>query len=138
MLNSSIACIAYQNNQVFIAKRKQIGDMGGKREFPGGKVEEGESFETAIRREMQEEFFTDVEVLDKITESEFIHKNQKCSLNVYLIKFLAEINVKKEDLPEHTDYQWVELKTIETLNFVDSDKNIYPSVCEFIKNKKIK
>src|SRR5574344_1601227 len=127
MLTSSVACIADQNNIIFIAKRKPIGDMGGKWEFPGGKVESGETFEEAIQREMQEEFFCDVKVIEKITESEFFHKNQKCSLNVYLISFLAEIDAKKENLPEHTDYKWVDLDEIKSLDFVDSDMNIYPS-----------
>ena len=38
-MSSSIACISYKDGKVFIAKRQQKGDMGGRWEFPGGKIE---------------------------------------------------------------------------------------------------
>jgi len=49
-MSCSIACIDYRDGKIFIAKRCQKGDMGGKWEFPGGKLEDGEDFETAIKR----------------------------------------------------------------------------------------
>ena len=39
-MSRSIACIDYRNGKVFIAKRQMKGDMGGRWEFPGGKIEE--------------------------------------------------------------------------------------------------
>ena len=48
-MSRSIACIDYRNGKVFIAKRQMKGDMGGRWEFPGGKIEENEDFETAIK-----------------------------------------------------------------------------------------
>ena len=53
-MSRSIACIDYRNGKIFIAKRQMVGDMGGRWEFPGGKIEEGEDLETAVIREMQE------------------------------------------------------------------------------------
>ena len=66
-MSSSIACIDYRNGKFFIAKRQMTGDMGGRWEFPGGKIEEGEDFEIAIKREMKEEFGVDVKVGRQIT-----------------------------------------------------------------------
>ena len=55
-MNVSIACIVYQNGKILVARRNPTGDMGDRWEFPGGKQEAGETDETAIIREMNEEF----------------------------------------------------------------------------------
>ena len=54
-MSRSVACIDYRDGKILIAKRIVRGDMGGRWEFPGGKIEEGEDYSTAIKREMQEE-----------------------------------------------------------------------------------
>ena len=55
-MKHSIACIVFVNNKVLIGKRINKGQMGGRWEFPGGKVEEGEDAIAAIKREFLEEF----------------------------------------------------------------------------------
>lgn len=135
-MSRSIACIDYRNNKIFIAKRAQKGDMGGRWEFPGGKIEEGEDFTTAIKREMNEEFGVDVQVLEPITESTFYHKEKKCYLYVFFIKFEHDGIEKPFTLTEHTDYKWVDPDEIQNLDFVDSDLSVLPAVLESIKNEK--
>ena len=107
--------------------------MGGKWEFPGGKLEDGEDFETAIKREMQEEFGVDVKVHQKITEGKFMHKGKECSLHVFFTEFMEDGIKKPFVLTEHTDYKWVEPQEIFNLDFVDSDLSIFPEVLKSIK-----
>lgn len=135
-MSSSIACIDYRNGKIFIAKRCLKGDMGGKWEFPGGKIEPGEDFETAIKREMLEEFGVSVTVKNKITEGTFFHKDKKCSLTVFFVEFEHDGISKPFTLTEHTEYKWVNPKEIEKLDFVDSDLSIYPQVLKSIENEK--
>lgn len=132
-MSKSVACIDYRNGKVFIAKRQNVGDMGGRWEFPGGKIDEGEDEQSAIKREMNEEFGVDVLVGEKICESTFFHKEKKCALYVYFIHFNDDGLVKRFTLTEHTDYKWIELEKIPELNFVDSDLKIYPEVVSAIK-----
>ena len=74
-MSRSIACIDYRKGKIFIAKRIETGDMGGRWEFPGGKIDEGEDFVTAIKREMKEEFGVEVEVFDKLCQVSFEHNH---------------------------------------------------------------
>ena len=65
-MSDSVACIDYRDGKIFIAKRQKGGDMGGRWEFPGGKIDSGEDYQQAIKREMNEEFSVDVDVFEKI------------------------------------------------------------------------
>lgn len=135
-MSHSIACIDYRDGKVFIAKRVMVGDMGGRWEFPGGKIDDGEDFVQAIKREMQEEFGVEVEVGEHIATSTFFHKEKECSLDVFAIKF-SEDGIKKSfKLTEHTDYKWEDLEKIPELNFVDSDLAVYDKVYKWCKNEK--
>lgn len=131
-MSRSIACIDYRNGKIFIAKRQNVGDMGGRWEFPGGKIEDGEDCIEAIKREMQEEFSVDTEVLEKITEGTFEHRGKKCFLDVYSVHFAHDGIETPFVLTEHTEYKWVDPKEIPSLNFVDSDLSVYPAVMKKI------
>ncbi len=135
-MSRSIACIDYRNGKVFIAKRQMIGDMGGRWEFPGGKIEAGENMETAVIREMQEEFGVIVSVGKKITTGSFIHKNIPCTLDVFEVFFPHDGIKEKFKLTEHTEYKWVPLESIPELDFVDSDLSIYNDVKKWCVNEK--
>ena len=132
-MSRSIACIDYRDGKIFIAKRQNVGDMGGRWEFPGGKIDDGEDFEQAIKREMQEEFSVDVTVGQHICSSTFEHKGKKCYLDAFEVHFTNDGMEKKFILTEHTDYRWADIGEIPELNFVDSDMAIYPEVCKFLK-----
>lgn len=134
-MSRSIACIDYRNGKIFIAKRQMSGDMGGRWEFPGGKIEEGEDFSEAIKREMKEEFGVEVKVGSKITSGEFNHKDIKCTLDVFEVTFPHDGKEKPFILTEHTDYKWENVDQIEKLNFVDSDLKIFPAVKKWLENK---
>ena len=134
-MSRSIACIDYRNGKIFIAKRQMVGDMGGRWEFPGGKIEEGEDLQTAVIREMQEEFGVTVEVGRKITSGSFSHKGKSCTLDVLEVRFPHDGIEKKFVLTEHTDYKWEDLVLIPKLNFVDSDLSVYNDVKKWCENE---
>ncbi|MGI5069564.1 NUDIX domain-containing protein [Treponema pectinovorum] len=134
MNKKSIACIAFKENKVFIAKRNPVGQMGGRWEFPGGKVDAGETDEQSVTRECREEFGVEVEVGEKIAKATFKHFGDDFELNAYLVRFPHDGIAQKFTLTEHSEYRWAELSEIPTLSFVDSDLLIYPQVCKFFAN----
>ena len=135
-MSRSIACIDYRDGKIFIAKRQMVGDMGGRWEFPGGKIEEGEDLETAVVREMQEEFGVTVSVGKKITSGSFTHRNKPCTLDVLEIHFPHDGMVQRFALTEHTDYKWADINEIPSLNFVDSDLSVYDAVKNWCENER--
>ena len=135
-MSRSIACIDYRNGKIFIAKRLMVGDMGGRWEFPGGKIEKGEDLETAVVREMQEEFGVTVKVGRKITSGSFTHRGKPCTLDVLEVTFPHDGIKERFELTEHTDYKWADLASIPQLDFVDSDLSIYNDVKKWCQNEK--
>ena len=61
-----VCAVALKKGQVFLAKRKEGGHHGGLWEFPGGKIEPGESAERALVREIQEEHGVAIAVGEKL------------------------------------------------------------------------
>lgn len=127
-MSSSVACIDYREGKILIAKRIERGDMGGRWEFPGGKIEEGEDFSAAIKREMQEEFSSDCRVFEELASGTFKHKGADCSVRAFRIKLDKDGITSPFVLTEHTQTQWVEPCEIEKLDFVDSDLNIFEQI----------
>lgn len=115
----SVAGILMYDSLIFIGLRLPQGSMGGKWEFPGGKVEKGETCEQALIREFREEFETDIDVGEQIAHAQFMHKNEPVDL------FAFRVYLKSDDilwvLSEHTAVKWVKLDEIPSLDFVDSD-----------------
>lgn len=137
MSSVSVACIAVKDRKILIAHRNPTGVMGNRWEFPGGKVEEGESSEQTVIREFEEEFGISVKVIEKITESEFEHHGKISSLYAFLIEVPHDGIEKKYTLTEHTEYKWVFENEIPVDDFVDSDLKILPEVKKYLEKNKL-
>jgi 8-oxo-dGTP diphosphatase len=122
MAARSVAGIAAENGKVFIAKRLKGGDLGGKWEFPGGKVEERETDEEALIREYDEEFGVTIRVGRHVGQAGFEHHGKARTLNAYRVYFTAQIPVMRE----HTETRWVSFAELETLDFAGSDTKLFP------------
>lgn len=132
MSKVSIACIALLNGKILVAHRNPTGQMGGRWEFPGGKVEVGETDQEAVVREIKEEFGIAVTVGEKIAEASFIHNAENVLLHAYRIFVPHDGIEKKYSLTEHTEYNWIAIEDVAKLNFVDSDLLLYPNVKSYI------
>lgn len=137
-MKQSIACIITdERERVLIAHRNPTGSMGGRWEFPRGKVEEGESHEQAICREMREEFGISVRPGALLTRSVFRHNEEERELFAYEVCIEPADIQKTWILSEHTEINWVSFEAIPLMHFVDSDKLIYELVYEAVKKRRI-
>ena len=87
-----VAAIIKHQNKILIAQRG-YGEFKGMYEFPGGKIEKGETQSHALKRELKEEMNADI-------EDHFILE-MDC--------YLCHLNNNHIDLLEHTDYMWISL-----------------------------
>lgn len=107
--------------------------MGERWEFPGGKVEEGETFQETLIREYSEEFGISVKIGSHIADASFEHAGKSVQLSAYEVIFPED--VQEFTLSEHTDTRWVYPEEIKTLPFVDSDMLLYEDVVEWLRTK---
>ena len=114
-----VAAIIKDGNKVFISKRG-YGEFRGKWEFPGGKIEEGETGEEAVIREIKEELRSTVKVLKFFGEINDVH-GDRCFNVKFFICELVEGNL---ELTEHLASKWVEPKNIIADEFMEADKVI--------------
>lgn len=121
-MKQSVAGVIKKNDLYFVARRLPGGAMGNKWEFPGGKVEEGETCEKALLREFEEEFSVSVSIGDKICSVLFSNEGHEFFLSAYHLQFKNE----NYSLNEHSEVKWMSLSDIHMLDFADSDKKILP------------
>ncbi len=84
-----IAVIINNEGKVLIDRRPAAGTFGGLWEFPGGKLEPGETVEQCIVREVQEEIGIEVAVTEPLTTLDHIYPHVRLTLWVYLCKYLS-------------------------------------------------
>ncbi|MDR0562501.1 MAG: (deoxy)nucleoside triphosphate pyrophosphohydrolase [Spirochaetaceae bacterium] len=126
MEKRSVAGIAMQQGKFFIARRRPGGALGEKWEFPGGKVEPGETDEAALLREYQEELEVPITVGPFLGSASFEYRGLH---RVYAYQVRLEGYDFK--LAEHTEYRWATLEEIRTLDFADSDRNLLSHLTAF-------
>ena len=119
------AAIINDKNEVLCAQRG-YGPLKGKWEFPGGKIEKGESDAEALAREIKEELGIDVEVKDLIDENYCEYKEFNINLKVYKCSYMSgEINDT-----EHQSLKWVEGKKLLELDWAEADKPVVDTYIE--------
>jgi 8-oxo-dGTP diphosphatase len=117
-MERSVAGICIRDRHVFVARRNDRGSCSGLWEFPGGKVEPGETDEEALRREYLEEFSIECRALKLIGETRFVHNGVERLLAAWLIELPSLDGIK---LSEHDEFAWKTFEELAGLQFVESD-----------------
>ena len=91
--------------------------MGLKWEFPGGKVNENETFEEALSREIKEELNISINIYEKIAQEKY--KDEK--IDIILHYYLCSQKNGNLKLNEHENLAWVEKKDFEKYDFAEGD-----------------
>jgi 8-oxo-dGTP diphosphatase len=111
------AAILIKDGKVLIAKRKPDDKQPDKWEFPGGKIEAGESARECLKREMQEEFGIDVRIGAFLGESVYHYRHG----SIRLLAYLAGWEGGELALNDHTDYTWVPCERLGEFDFTPAD-----------------
>jgi 8-oxo-dGTP diphosphatase len=112
-----VAGLIRQEGRVLLTQRKPGRHLGLAWEFPGGKVEAGETDEEALRREMREELGVDVVVGTRCFETRHTYGTREMHLLVYRCKLVAGV-------PQALDvnaFEWVEELRVADREFLPAD-----------------
>ena len=115
-----VAAIIKKEDRYLLAKRSKKKYMGLKWEFPGGKVEQNETFKDALSREILEELNVNIEIHNKVAEERYQDEEINIVLHYYLCT-LIDTNIV---LSEHEAIEWVKKQDFLKYEFVPGDGDI--------------
>lgn len=114
------------DGKCLIARRKGDRPFAALWEFPGGKVEEGESREAALIREIQEELGAHIEVDDELASGTARHGNKTICLHIFASRLVP---LKQElTLLDHDEFVWATEDQLPSFHFADADIPCLPAV----------
>ncbi len=110
------AAIIQKDNKIF-ATQRGYGDFKGGWEFPGGKVEAGETARQALVREIKEELDTLVEVGELVDTVEYDYP----SFHLFMECFLCTVKEGNLVLKEHTAARWLAREELDSVAWLPAD-----------------
>ena len=111
------AGLVFKDGKLLIAKRPKNSHLGGMWEFPGGKLELGESFENCLKREMFEELGVKVNVSYEFEE--ILH--QYSEMTVLIKFFICSLSSGKPKAIQCSEFQWINRRDLTRYNFPAAD-----------------
>lgn len=114
-----VAAIIRDGNKIF-ATQRGYGEFKDGWEFPGGKVEEGETPQEALKREIEEELETEIEVGEYLTTIEHDYPKFHLSMKCYW----ARIIEGKPVLLEHEAARWLSRAELDSVAWLPADVTI--------------
>ena len=118
-----VAAVIRDGDRIF-ATARGYGEYKGWWEFPGGKIEAGETPEEALVREIHEELDTEIRVGELIATIEYDYPTFHLSMDC----FWAEVVTGRLVLKEATDARWLTRETLESVQWLPADQTIIDAI----------
>ncbi|MFZ7125437.1 MAG: (deoxy)nucleoside triphosphate pyrophosphohydrolase [Desulfobacterales bacterium] len=120
------AAVVARNGRILLARRPPGDRLEGKWEFPGGKIDPGESAETCLQRELFEEFGSRSSIGHFLGES--VHRYDH--LTVRLLVFEANLIDDRIHLNAHSEFRWVPLVGLTEFELAPADIPVAQNLVE--------
>ena len=118
-----VAAVIFQGDTIY-ATQRGYGPWRDYWEFPGGKIEPGETPEQALVREIREELDVGVTVLAPLTQVEYDYPDFHLSMQC----FRCRIDEGEPTLKEHEAARWLSRKDLYSLRWLPADLEILPEI----------
>ena len=114
-----VAAVIRDGNRVF-ATQRGYGEYKDGWEFPGGKVEAGESPQEALRREIREELDTEITVGEELAAVDWEYPQFHLSMRCFWCEILEETPVLKE----HEAARWLDAESLDSVAWLPADRSV--------------
>ncbi|MCB7479698.1 (deoxy)nucleoside triphosphate pyrophosphohydrolase [Christiangramia sediminis] len=118
------------NDRILCAQRSAEMKLPLKWEFPGGKLENGETLEDCLKREIKEELGLEITILERLPSNTHKYSENKI---IKLIPFRCSLQTSEIDLKEHSKIEWAAIWQLENFDWAEAD---IPIVQHYIQNFK--
>ncbi len=117
MIRVTCAIIRNEENEVLVVQRGEKTDHPFKWEFPGGKLQDGETEEECIIREIREELSIGIVICNRMPEVEYDYGMKQIQLIPFVCDTLDEFPL----LSEHIDFKWLAPQDLKNVDFSEAD-----------------
>ena len=117
------AAIIIKEGKVF-ATQRGYGDWKGWWEFPGGKMESGETPQAALIRELHEELDAEIEIGELLDTVEWDYPAFHLTMHCFLCTLISE----SMHLNEHEDAAWLSAETLYSVKWLPADEGLIPKI----------
>ena len=114
-----VAAIIYKDGGYF-ATQRGYGEFESMWEFPGGKIEPGESREVALKREIQEELGADIAIENILYTTEYDYPSFHLTMHCYL----CSIASGEIELREHKSARWLRPEELGSVEWLPANKDV--------------
>ena len=123
-----VAAIIVRGGEVF-ATQRGYGQWQGWWEFPGGKIEPGESHLDALKREIREELNAEIEVGELLETVEWDYQEFHLTMHCFICNLMSE----SLHLNEHEAATWLNLENLRSVKWLPADEILLNKIAEYLK-----
>ena len=120
MKKIEVVAAIIQREGAYFATQRGYGEFEGMWEFPGGKIESGESRESALKREIQEELGIDITIDKFLCTTEYDYPLFHLTMHCYL----CSVESGMIELREHKSARWLTVESLDSVEWLPADKEI--------------
>ena len=124
-----VAAIIIHENKIF-ATQRGYGEFKDGWEFPGGKIEPGETPQEGLVREIKEELDIEIEVKDFLETVEYDYPEFHLSMDC----FFCTIKSGELVLKEHEAAKWLTVETLDGVDWLPADQGLVEGIREYLDN----
>ena len=128
MKKIEVAAAIIKRGDMIFATQRGYGEFKDGWEFPGGKLEPGETAEAAILREIKEELDADIKVCQLFETVEYDYPDFHLTMHCFICELISEDMVLKE----HEDARWLGRSELDSVDWLPADRGLIENLKEEI------